>query len=200
MTAHNDTIMWLFMVLLITTTFHTRNNAYRGLVPIVSRLDNQTYYVNDLEGKQECADILAKIRANITYVIQEMDRNEQLKHIKLYIDRMTSRFPYTELHENNKLKPDPTLTSYNVNKGEIIVFCMRKPNDLTQIYDIELLTYISLHEVAHIACPEPGHGPLFVSLFQDILDTALKCNVITKSDYKTNPQGYCGMTLNEHLV
>ena len=50
---------------------------------------------------------------------------------------------------------DSKFTSYSINKGEEIVFCLRckKTN---QLHNINELMYVAIHEISHVACPEIG--------------------------------------------
>ena len=107
------------------------------------------------------------------------------------------------LNENKTIiyetEPNSDLTSYSVNKGEEISFCLRsKKND--SIHDLNLLIYVALHEMAHIACPEIGHGPLFKKIFKFLTETAMEIGIYTKQDYKNEPIEYCGMILSSSIV
>ena len=55
---------------------------------------------------------------------------------------------------------DEKNTSYTINKGEKIVICLRS-KFLNEIHDINTIMYVVIHELAHVACPEFGHTPLF---------------------------------------
>ena len=68
---------------------------------------------------------------------------------------------------------DAKYTSYSVNKGEELVFCVRSKKT-GKIHDLNLLMYVALHEIAHIACPEQGHTPLFKKIFAFLTEQALK--------------------------
>jgi predicted metal-dependent hydrolase len=91
-------------------------------------------------------------------------------------------------------------TSYTVNKGEQIIFCIRsklidKYINSSNIHDKNLIMYVALHEIAHIACPEYGHTPLFKDIFNFFCDEANKAGIYKKIDFKTTPMEYCGMTI-----
>jgi predicted metal-dependent hydrolase len=96
-------------------------------------------------------------------------------------------------------EPNSDLTSYSVNKGEEISFCLRsKKND--SIHELNLLTYVALHEMAHIACPEIGHGPLFKKIFKFLTEIAIEIGIYNKQDYNNEPIEYCGMILSSSIV
>ena len=94
---------------------------------------------------------------------------------------------------------DEKNTSYTINKGEKIVICLRSKL-LSEIHDINTIMYVVIHELAHVACPEFGHTPLFKKIFIFLLKESYKINIYTPIDYRKKPQDYCGMTINEYLL
>ena len=62
------------------------------------------------------------------------------------------------------------------------------------------IMYVVIHELAHVACPEYGHTPLFKKIFIFLLKQSEKINIYKSIDYRINPQDYCGMTINEFLL
>ena len=118
---------------------------------------------------------------------------------KNYIDVLKNKFNNIEISENIY---DTNYTSYSGNKGEQIVFCMRSRNSATKdnIHDINLMMYVVLHEISHIACPEWGHTPLFKEIFSFITKSASDLKLYVPIDFKNTPQEYCGMTINESII
>ena len=94
---------------------------------------------------------------------------------------------------------DSEFTSYSVNKGEEIVFCLRCKHTLN-LHTLNLLTYVAIHEMGHTACPEIGHPPLFNKIFRFILAEAIKLDVYMYDDYYKSPVEYCGMTLYSNIL
>ena len=60
---------------------------------------------------------------------------------------------------------DEKFTSYTINKGEKIVFCLRS-KVLHNIHDINTISYVCIHELSHVMCSEYGHTPLFKEIFK----------------------------------
>jgi hypothetical protein len=114
--------------------------------------------------------------------ISLMDENFNTKRTKIY-----------EAGNNTEY------TSYSVNKGEELVFCLRckKSNAL---HDINLLTYVAVHEMAHTACPETGHTPLFNKIFKFMLEQAVIIKLYIYEDYSDHPVEYCGMRLYTNIL
>jgi hypothetical protein len=110
----------------------------------------------------------------------------------LYPD-LVAKFPFVSFKEVHKkvLQKDPNLTSYSINKKDIY-FCVkhRETNDL---YDINLLTYVATHELAHVATKSIGHTPEWKNNFKILLEIAVKIGI-----YENIKQGreYCGMYIH----
>jgi hypothetical protein len=60
--------------------------------------------------------------------------------------------------------------------------------------------YVIIHEMAHFACPEIGHGPLFQKIFKKFTEIAIKLNIYNYDNYNTKPVEYCGMILSSTVV
>jgi predicted metal-dependent hydrolase len=60
--------------------------------------------------------------------------------------------------------------------------------------------YVAIHEMAHVACPEIGHGKLFMKIFKKLAEEAVKINIYRKVNYSDNPVEYCGMILSSSII
>ena len=78
-------------------------------------------------------------------------------------NRLTPVFP--ELKFVKMLKGD---SSYTINKKKIYL-CTEMNGE---VYDDNMLTYVTLHELAHTLCPEIGHGKQFKDIFKTLLGRA----------------------------
>ena len=77
----------------------------------------------------------------------------------------------TQIYENSN---SSEYTSYSVNKGEEIVFCLKSRKDPYNLHDINLMMYVAIHELAHIGCHEIGHTDLFKKIFAFYLEVAIE--------------------------
>ena len=59
--------------------------------------------------------------------------------------------------------------SYTINKEDVYL-CLKDENG--EYYNENMLTYVTLHEIAHAICDEVGHTPKFHDIFQQLLDKA----------------------------
>jgi hypothetical protein len=149
--------------------------------------------------KNEKANLLGKIVENMFILKNHMVKN---------INKFPLYEPYIEQLKNNlsetntvvyETDPSSQLTSYSVNKGEELSFCL-KSKKTNQLHDLNLLMYVAIHEMAHIACPEIGHGKLFQKIFKKLAEEAVKINIYKKVNYSDNPVEYCGMILSSSII
>jgi len=170
-----------------------------GIILEESFIDGNKYWVRDLEDKSNAANTLANIKINmeklINYLKENVDKykdNENYEYIKNLISRTK------EIHIM-ETPSDEKYTSYTVNKGEKIYFCLRS-KVLNEIHDMNTLLYVVIHEMSHIACPEYGHTPLFYDIFRFLLRVSIDIGIYKDVDYRYKPQDYCGMTINEYIL
>lgn len=102
-------------------------------------------------------------------------------------------------------------TSYTVNKGEELVFCIRRGKDGQKcdgggnctdakkydIHHLHVLFFVSIHEMAHIATESFGHELDFWTTFKWLLKEAQTVGLYNSTDYSKFPVNYCGkMTID----
>jgi predicted metal-dependent hydrolase len=102
----------------------------------------------------------------------------------------------TLIYEND---PNSDLTSFSVNKGEEIALCL-KSKKTGLLHKLNLMMYVTIHEMAHIACPEIGHGELFKKIFKFLCEQSIIINIYSNDDYEKNPVEYCGMMLSSSII
>ena len=189
----------IILIICVIYYFYKIDNS----VYIKSTVDNKYYQVRDLPDKQEVADNLAYIKKNIQTLIDHMMHSQQEstspEGFKSYIIKLNDKFSNVLISENIY---DFYYTSYSLNKGEKLVFCMRsrKLSDNDKKHDINLMMYVALHEISHIACPEYGHTQKFKDIFKYITKNAIDLGIYTQIDFKNLPTEYCGLTIADSIV
>ena len=157
------------------------------------------YLVQNTPDKNEAAKLLAQIMDRI-YILRNnlIENKSNYPEFTTYIDRLYNnlRPGYTQVYET---EPGSEYTSYSVNKGEELVFCLRSKED-NKLHHINLMMYVALHEISHVACPEIGHTPLFKKIFAFFTNKASDLNLYKIIDYADNPREYCGMILSSSIV
>jgi predicted metal-dependent hydrolase len=191
-------IIILILILFFIIYIFYKNRYYKdNLVNQISTVDNQEYFVRNVDDKSIAANTLATIKNNIKKLVLYLKNNiSQYEKEKEYINNLVKRTKQINIMETPE---DEKNTSYTINKGEKIFICLRSKL-LSEIHDINTIMYVVIHELAHVACPEYGHTPLFKKIFIFLLNVSHKINIYTPIDYRKNPQDYCGMTINEYLL
>lgn len=166
---------------------------------VESYYDGNKYLVQNTFHREESAVLLSKLIERMKFLRDYLSENiEKYPDFKEYIELLNYNFNdvRTQIYEGDG---ENNLTSYSVNKGEEIVFCLHSKKT-NKLHDIDILMYVALHELAHIACPEVGHTELFKKIFNFLTTTAIELNIYNKIDFDSNPREYCGMVLNSSIV
>jgi predicted metal-dependent hydrolase len=129
------------------------------------------------------------------YMVYNINKFPEYKE---YINQLNENFTEkrTTIYETD---PTSDLTSFSVNKGEELSICL-KSKKTGELHDINLLMYVVIHEMAHFACPDVGHGLLFKKIFKKFIEEAININLYKKVDYSEHPVEYCGMTLSSSII
>lgn len=190
-------ILIFCIILILILVIYYKKYSIKS-VQVKSTIDNNFYTVRDLNDKQNVADTLAYIRIKVHNLIFHMLETSPKKY-KSYIEELNRKFDSVSISENIY---DFYYTSYSVNKGEQLVFCMRsrKNSAKDKTHDINLMMYVVLHEISHIACPEYGHTQMFKDIFKFITQNAIAMGIYTPIDFKNIPTEYCGMTITDSIV
>jgi predicted metal-dependent hydrolase len=176
------------LALLGYTQFEHLNNE---VIYIKSHIDEKEYLVRNLEDKQEAANLLARIRQKLENLIKELHITNPDKEEYVRLKERFNPEQITEAGKNNKY------TSYSINKGEKIVLCIRQRNDQEELIDENTITFVALHELAHIMTKSVGHTQEFWDNFKILLKEAIDRDIYKRIDYNKYPQEYCGITVSD---
>jgi hypothetical protein len=188
---------FICIILIFFLIHHVTKINHDNLVLEKSTLDDTFYLVQNKNNKSITANKLAFIKKNLILIIEylKLHKNEYPKY-KKSIDTLIKRTKIINIQERPEYETD--YTSYTINKGESIVFCLRS-TVLDSIHDNNTLLYVAIHELAHVFSDATGHGDEFVDKFKFLLQISKKNNIYIPSDYSKNPIEYCGMTIDEYL-
>lgn len=202
-------ILLLMLLTLIFIIYH--NVGGHDMTYVRSDVDHQMYMVRNQKDKQKAANLLARIKANIYQITNYMYQKLQdpktadlprYKEFKPYILQLKEKINNVVVKESSS---NSVYTSYTVNKGEQIIFCIRSKSiskiiNSSNIHDINLVMYVALHEISHVACPEYNHTPLFKKIFRFICEEAIELGIYKKIDFGNTPREYCGMRINDTII
>ncbi len=171
----------------------------RNNIIYVESSSGSKFLVHKDAKKKEKADLLGQIVEKMyklkNYFVKNIDNFPEYKS---YIDQLDQNFneSKTIIYETD---PESELTSYSVNKGEELSFCL-KSKKTGELHAINLLMYVAIHEMSHFACPEIGHGLLFKKIFKKFTEEAIIIGLYNKENFDSNPVEYCGMILSSSIV
>ena len=94
--------------------------------------------------------------------------------------------------------PTSEYTAYSENKGEKLAFCLNTKKNGNNLIDLNTLTFVAIHELAHIASESIGHKDEFWRNFKFLLTEAKEINVYNPVDYSQKPIEYCGMKITDN--
>jgi hypothetical protein len=121
--------------------------------------------------------------------------NAQHTEARETVAHLLRGYNYEEIHENTPT--DPAHTAYSLDKGRVIMLCLRDSRPPHTMIDINTLMFVIIHEAAHIAnWAEWGHGTHFWSVFKFLLAEAARIGVYAPIDYARHPRDYCSFRLN----
>lgn len=175
--------------------FSNKNN----LVLMESNNSGKKFLVFNDKKKKISARLLADLITNMYKLKNHLVSNiDKFPEFRDSIELLNKNFTEarTRIYEN---PPTSDYTSYSVNKGEELAFCLRSKKNGNH-HNINLLMYVALHELAHVGCHEIGHTDLFKEIFAFYTKEAIKIGIYKYEDYDTNPVEYCGMVLSSSII
>jgi hypothetical protein len=178
-------------VIIIGLKIYSESDAY-NLKCIISDVDGKRYCVRERLKMELAANLLAsvtqKLKDLVIYCAKKFPDNEK-------VQRMVQKFNPTKISET---LPTSEYTAYSENKGEKLAFCLNKEKNGSKLIDINTLTFVAIHELAHIMTLSEGHKQEFWQNFKFLLEQAKASNIYDPVDYKKNPESYCGMDITDN--
>ena len=110
------------------------------------------------------------------------------------ISRLVANFNPEAFSETT---PDAKYTSYSVNKGEKIVFCLRDKKEGELLVKENIMTFVAIHELAHLMTKSVGHEPEFWANFKLLLQVAIANGLYKNIDFNNTPKDYCGVKITD---
>jgi hypothetical protein len=188
-----------FLLLIIGTIFYIYLETKSLDVKYVkSTIDNRDYLVRNLPDALNASNLLANIHINLTKLIEALNLPENNEKFtdqnKEDITRLTKNYRNGNFSESN---PGNKYTSYSINKGEKIVFCIRTKDGSNKLEPLNTMLFVAIHEIAHLMTKSIGHNEEFWGNMRFLLKEAIEMNIYVKEDYYNNPVDYCGTVIND---
>jgi len=193
---NQEIIIFCVIVILAFIMYKIRKNK---LTVIEAEDTGMKLMVYNDKNKKNSASLLSDIIVKMFKLRNNLVKDkEKYPEFKEYIELLEQNFnnSRTKIYEND---PSSELTSFSVNKGEEVAFCLKSKKD-GRLHELNLMMYVAIHEMAHMGCPEIGHGDLFKKVFKFLTLRSIEMNLYEKEDYNQNPVEYCGMILSSSIV
>ena len=189
----SDYIVYAIVLLVIGACLYVyfKDETFQ-LKCIVSTIDGNKYCVRERERLQDAADLLAKTAKKCEELVNYCAKNHGDNPC---VKRLKSGFNPQKFMET---LPTSEYTAYSENKGEKIAFCLNTEKEGNQLIDPNTLTFVAIHELAHIATKSIGHKEEFWNNFKFLLGEAGKIGIYEQVDYKKKPQRYCGTDITDN--
>jgi hypothetical protein len=190
----------LIIIIIIIIIHYYYYNIQSCNLLIIEGIDGNNYHVRDIDDKNTAVETLYNIRLNLKKLIEYIENNsENDKEYIIFKDNLDLIKSKIDKVIFKETPGDSNYTSYSVNKGEELYFCIRSKKN-NKIHDINDLLYVAIHEIAHIGCPEIGHTNLFFKINLYLLKKAVEFNLYKYENYNNQPREYCGINLNNTLL
>ena len=179
---------------------------YDGTKSVLSLVDNRKYKVRRGHDQQLRADILAILYGKFSIIVNNLlndPKYSNLPNVQRLIQNWQSGISIKEI---GNMESD---AAYVINKRNMS-FCLQKSTEQIALEELNLITYVGIHELAHIMSIEIGHGSEFISNFEFLLNYAkgivyydpvlkrqiplyIQLNKLNTSD------SYCGVSLENSV-
>ena len=198
---------FVFAILIMILYMYLETRSYE-VIYTKSKIDGKEYLVRNLKDKQQAADLLAKVRAKLIKIVDHVKvaTDDQVKkyasteekgvitETKESFALLVSRFQPDNISEST---PNNKYTSYSVNKGQKIVFCLRAKSKDEKLVEENVIMFVAIHELAHIMTKSVGHTEEFWNSFRILLRVAIELKLYKNHDYGTAPVDYCGTKITD---
>ena len=189
----HDILLYIIIgfVLVICLRIYSESDAF-NLKCIISNVDGRTYCVRERAKLELASDLLANVTQRckdlVKYVGKKYPDDED-------VERLVKNFNPSKISET---LPTSEHTAYSENKGEKLAFCLNTTKDGNKLIDLNTLTFVAIHELAHVMTKSEGHKQIFWQNFKFLLENAKEDGIYTPVDYKKKPKEYCGMTITDN--
>ena len=165
------------------------DSKFSGVEYVQSKVDGRKYLVRKLDDKEDAANLLANIRLKLIKLCDNLELQD-IENKDVY--RLVKRFQPNNITEGSS---NEKYTSYSVNKGEQVVFCLRSRDEKKKLVEENTMMFVALHELAHIMTASVGHTDEFWENFKFLLKKAIKLGIYRPEDYENKPVDYCGIKI-----
>lgn len=198
-----ETYIILIIIITLLYFFWVSYYIYDENIYVISDIDNNSYLIRRGRNKSKIflknsADTLAIINKRIMSLINKLYENPNKYY---FIKYLKNNYNASKISE---AAYDTNYTTYTINKNDMHI-CLRTRDRNEDLYDIDLLMYVVLHELAHMGnydnnTPIQGHGDSFKHIFNILVTESINMNLYNYKNYRESPVEYCGIVLNSSII
>jgi hypothetical protein len=184
----------LIIILIIFAQYYYKLQ-YVKTVSVKSSVDGTIYQVSPFNNQFTAANTMAHVNIKITELLRHLRQKYIRQRYNNYdrqkiVRNLLNRYNPDNLIENPPQNPDGE-TSYTIGKGNVLALCLRSSTN--QIHNINIITFVAIHELTHIGIDKIDHSPYFWSAFKFLLTEAVESRIL----YNINlPVEYCGLSVD----
>lgn len=197
-------VVLITLIMLIIYFILDESEIFSNRKNYVSSIDGREYKVvhgYSLNGgsPEDAADVLAFINGFLIKFMKNLKKKYANQDLYIeernFTERLLKKYNPSVIVEN---KPNGIKnTSYVLNKGDLVAFCLREPHSgKDKLHRKNILKFVSLHELTHIGSKYYGHTIDFWKNFKFVLKEAEEFGLYDPIDYSLYPSDYCGMVVN----
>jgi hypothetical protein len=141
------------------------------------------------DDKEEAAKLLETMDKKIFILLDRIKHDDSMRD---EVRRIITNYDRNSVYE---ISPQNItgITSF-LRQKRVLILCLRR-KDNGDLHDENTITFVVLHELAHMMNEKWGHGREFWSYFKYLLENAVESGIYTPIDYKKRPVKYCGLDI-----
>jgi WLM domain len=183
----------LLVVLVVLVVVLASGPSASRMIPVASKVDGRSYVVRDVPDKREAADLLARATQRLVLLVDHMrksfpgDPDVAFMYDNFTADNVTE----TTTWDGN--------AAFTLDKGRQIALCLRS-RETGRLQDLEVITFVAIHELAHLMTNEVGHPEKFYINNRRLLREAISLRLYKFIDFSRHPESYCGITIHDPVI
>lgn len=183
---------FILIIIIVIIVMYVKNSVEIEVEYVKSKIDGRSYLVRSLPDKQKAADYLAKLNRDLMSLIKHLySKFPNKPEIQMLYKNYDPEAMSEGTHESG-------YTSFSVNKGSKLVVCIRHTD--FSFVDYNIVLYVTIHELGHMATKEIGHTKSFWDNFKFLLQEAINIGLYKKIDFDKDPKDYCGIKIRSSVL
>ena len=187
----SELITIIIATVILISIFMHYETKYSELTYVTSSVDKEEYLVRNRKDKEDAANLLANIKKRLLKLVEMCEKYHSDDE---RVHRLVKKFKPEKISESLSSSKH---TSYSVNKGEKIVFCIRSKDKKQKLIKLNTMMFVAIHELAHVMTVSVGHTDEFWDNMRFLLKVAIKNNLYKKQNFQKKPEPYCGTSITD---